>query len=64
MLTSVFIDRKYDNWGLGMVEHVFNPSTWEGEAAESQVPGQPGLHSHTLSQKNMILRFCQVLSEN
>jgi hypothetical protein len=41
--------------------HVFNPSTGEGEASRSQssrsawsteqVPGQPGLHRETLSQK-------------
>jgi hypothetical protein len=42
-----------------MMEHAFNPSTWEEEAGEflssrpawstEQVPGQPGLHRETLS---------------
>ena len=42
--------------------HVFNPRTQEAEAGESlrfslalsteQVPGQPGLHRETRSQKN------------
>jgi hypothetical protein len=27
-----------------------NPTTWEAEAEESQVRGQPGLHSENLSQ--------------
>ena len=44
-----------------MVAYPFNPSTWEAEAARSlgktptwptkRVPGQPGLHRETLSQK-------------
>jgi hypothetical protein len=44
-----------------MVEHVFNPSTWEAEAggflsskpawSTEDVPGQPGLHRETLSRK-------------
>jgi hypothetical protein len=41
------------------VAHAFNPSTWEAEAgrfltlrpAWSRVPGQPGLHRTTLSEK-------------
>jgi hypothetical protein len=47
---------------LGMVMYAFNPSTWEAEAGEflssrpawstECVPGQPGLHRETLSQKN------------
>jgi hypothetical protein len=46
---------------LGMVAHVFDPSTWEAEAggflssrpvwSTKWVPGQPGLHRETLSQK-------------
>jgi hypothetical protein len=35
---------------LGMVVQACNASTWEGEAVRSQVPGQPELHSETLSQ--------------
>jgi hypothetical protein len=48
--------------GRAMVEHGFNPSTWEAEADEflssklawflEWVPGQPGLSRETLSQKN------------
>jgi hypothetical protein len=44
-----------------MVAHAFNPSTWEAEAggflsswpalSTEWVPGQPGLHRETLSQK-------------
>ena len=45
----------------GVVVHAFNPSTWEAEAggflssrpawSTKLVPGQPGLHRETLSQK-------------
>jgi hypothetical protein len=45
-----------------VVAHTFNPSTWETEAGRflssrpawstEWVPGQPGLHRETLSQKN------------
>jgi hypothetical protein len=43
----------------GVVAHPFNPSTWQAEAGGflssrpswSTVPGQPGLHRQTLSQK-------------
>jgi hypothetical protein len=45
----------------GVVVHTFNPSTWEAEAggflssrpawSTKWVPGQPGLHRETLSQK-------------
>jgi hypothetical protein len=45
----------------GVVAHTFNPSTWEAEAggfpssrpawSKKSVPGQPGLHRETLSQK-------------
>ena len=32
--------------------HTFNPSTWHTEAGKSLwIPGQPELHSETLSQK-------------
>jgi hypothetical protein len=44
-----------------MLAHAFNPSTWEAEAggflssrpawSKEWVPGQPGLHRETLSQK-------------
>jgi hypothetical protein len=47
------------NWAV--VAHAFNPSTWEAEAggflssrpvwSTESVPGQPGLHRETLSQK-------------
>jgi hypothetical protein len=36
----------------GMLVHTYKPSTWEAEAGELQVQGQPGLHRETLSQKN------------
>jgi hypothetical protein len=46
---------------LGMVAHTFHPSTWEAEAggflssrpawSTEWVPGPPGLHRETLSQK-------------
>lgn len=40
---------------LGVVEHTFNPGTLKVEAGRSwspgQVPGQPGLCTETLSQK-------------
>ena len=45
---------------LGVVAHTFNSSTWEAEAGGflssfeaslEWVPGQPGLHRETLSQK-------------
>jgi hypothetical protein len=45
-----------------VVAHHFNPSTWKAEAggflssrtawSTEFVPGQPGLHRETLSQKN------------
>jgi hypothetical protein len=34
-----------------MVVHACNPSTGEVEAGESQVPGQPGPHNKTVSEK-------------
>jgi hypothetical protein len=47
--------------GQAVVLHTFNPSTWEAGACESlssrpawsteRVPGQPGSHRETLSQK-------------
>jgi hypothetical protein len=46
---------------LAVLAHAFNPSTWEAEAggflssrpawSTELVPGQPGLHRETLSQK-------------
>jgi hypothetical protein len=48
-------------WGWAVVAHAFNPSTWDTEAggflisrpawSTEWVPGQPGLHRETLSQK-------------
>jgi hypothetical protein len=38
----------------GMMMHAYNPSTQEAKARGSQVPGQPGLHSKTLTQKQKI----------
>jgi hypothetical protein len=35
----------------GVVVHICNPSTQEAEAGGSSVPGQPGTHRETLSQK-------------
>jgi hypothetical protein len=31
--------------------YVGNPRIWEAEASGLQIPGQPGLHSKTLSKK-------------
>jgi hypothetical protein len=52
--------KKCLSWAV--VAHAFNPSTWEAEAGRflssrppwstEWVPGQPGLHRETLSQKN------------
>jgi hypothetical protein len=36
---------------MAMVAHTCNPSTWELKAGDSQVKGQPWLHSKILSQK-------------
>lgn len=36
---------------LGVVLHVYNPSTLEAETGGSQVWGWAGLHSETLSEK-------------
>jgi hypothetical protein len=36
---------------LGMVVQAYNPSTQKVEARGPPVPGQPGLHNKTLSQK-------------
>jgi hypothetical protein len=51
----------YRNYRRAVVVHAFNPSTWEAEAggflssrpawSTERVPGQPGLHRETLSQK-------------
>jgi hypothetical protein len=52
--------RRTISWAV--VAHAFNPSTWQAEAggflssrpawSSEWVPGQPGLHRETLSQKN------------
>jgi hypothetical protein len=52
--------------GRAVVVHAFNPSTWEAEAggflslrpvwSTKWVPGQPGLHRETLSQKTKKLK--------
>jgi hypothetical protein len=34
---------------MSTVAHTCNPSTWEKETGGPQDPGQPGLHSETLS---------------
>jgi hypothetical protein len=39
----------------GMVVLVCNPSTQDAEAEASQVPGQSGLHTETMSQKRKII---------
>jgi hypothetical protein len=39
---------------LGIKLHAYNPSTLEAEAGGSQVQGQPGLHSETLFQKEIL----------
>jgi hypothetical protein len=39
------------NWGLVM--QTCNPSTLEAEAGRLRVQGQPGLHSDSLTQKNI-----------
>jgi hypothetical protein len=36
--------------GLGVMVHAYNPRTWEAEAREFRVQGQPGLHGNTLSK--------------
>jgi hypothetical protein len=46
----------------GVVAHDCNPSTWEAEAVGSWVPGQPGLHSETLSQKQVLEVWLKQLS--
>ena len=38
------------SWAV--VAHTFNPSTWEAEAADFWVQGQPGLHRETSKNKN------------
>jgi hypothetical protein len=52
---------KKNLFGLAVVVHAFNPSSWEAEAdgspswrsawATEQVPGQPGLHRETVFEK-------------
>jgi hypothetical protein len=34
------------------VTYICNPSTWEAQAGELRVPGQPGLHNKTVPQQN------------
>jgi hypothetical protein len=36
---------------LGLVAHMYNPSTWEAEVGGLEVQTQPGLHSETLFKK-------------
>jgi len=54
--------KKKKKKGREVMAHAFDPSTWEAEAGEflssrpawstKWVPGQPGLHRETLSEKN------------
>jgi hypothetical protein len=44
-----------------MVLHICNPSTQGAEAGGSQVRGQPGLHSETLSQTNIKVEKANIL---
>jgi hypothetical protein len=39
-----------DRHEVGYDDKTYNPSIWEAEAGKSEVPGQPGLYSETLSQ--------------
>jgi hypothetical protein len=52
-LASLHIDNLPSkvNSKLGMMAHIYNPSTEEAEAGELQLQGQLGLHSETLSPK-------------
>jgi hypothetical protein len=53
-------------YGRAVVAYSFNPSTWEAEAggflnsrpawSTEWVPGQPGLHRETLSQKKIKIK--------
>ena len=62
---------KINSEEMGVVEHAFNPSTWEAEAggflsskpawSTEWVPGQPGLYRETLSQKKKFWGLNQVL---
>jgi hypothetical protein len=40
-----------------MVLNIYNPDTQEAEARESQVSGQPGLHSEFKDSLNSIVRL-------
>jgi hypothetical protein len=60
-LDSIVVTILKVNLSRAVVAHAFNPSTWEAEAggflssrpawSTEWVPGQPGLHRETLSQK-------------
>jgi hypothetical protein len=45
-----------------MVAHACNPSTLEAETRELKVPGQPGLHCETLSEKENIAVIFKTLA--
>jgi hypothetical protein len=49
-ITSILIKGGYKDVP-GVMEHTCNPSTQKVEVEGLRVPGQPGLHSETLSQK-------------
>jgi hypothetical protein len=46
------------------VSHDCNPSSWESEPGGLHIPGQPGLHSQTLSQKQTNENYKSVFVEN
>lgn len=49
---------------LGVVLHVYNPSTLEAETGGSQVWGWPGLHSETLSENQTLFIYNVSCSNN
>jgi hypothetical protein len=49
--------KKVKRW-LGMVVHTCNASTWEGEAGELCIQGQPGLHSKFQTSLGYTVRYC------